>query len=434
MSTETDNLNSDKSNEKNNNNQDIDSETSPSDIRNGDEEKDDDDDSITELDFFDFFETICDKIDEIDANNQQNVTEKTIHELKDDTHELWNKTKTRLKNQRRELKDEFQKRIQKWREHLKKPNIIKGRDKISFSIGVANACGTPLIAGKWPHLLPLVYTIQAIFLITMRFFIYKKKSWHYFIYDLCYFVNVLTLIYLWILPGSPVLFTAAYLLAHGPLALAIILWRNSLVFHSMDKVTSCFIHMYPPLTLYTIRWLLPYDYQLTHYPAIAKLGDRLNVFSSLFYVIVAYVIWNILYYILIVYGRREKVEKGLRTTSYTWLLADEKGFVSRIIKKFGGSVKNYKVELYMLLQFGYALISVIPACLWYYRYMMVNVLFLCSIFAVSVYNGATFYIDVFSQRYIKSLKLLDESDSDENAPVRKQSKTSSTENTNNKQE
>jgi hypothetical protein len=39
----------------------------------------------------------------------------------------------------------------------------------------------------------------------------------------------------------------------GPLASAIITWRNSLVFHSLDKVTSLFIHMYPPLVLTVIR-------------------------------------------------------------------------------------------------------------------------------------------------------------------------------------
>ena len=74
-------------------------------------------------------------------------------------------------------------------------------------------------AGRWPHLLPLVYTIQALLLIPLRFFIYKRKSWHYFgrtksfvafwsawlslqCTIFCYFVNLLTLVYLWILPSS----------------------------------------------------------------------------------------------------------------------------------------------------------------------------------------------------------------------------------------
>ena len=33
--------------------------------------------------------------------------------------------------------------------------------------------------------------------------------------------------------------------SHGPIAIAIIAWQNSLVFHSLDKMTSFFIHIMP---------------------------------------------------------------------------------------------------------------------------------------------------------------------------------------------
>src|SRR4051794_7827254 len=33
----------------------------------------------------------------------------------------------------------------------------------------------------------------------------------------------------------------------GPLAWAIVTWRNSMVFHSLDKITSMFIHITPTL-------------------------------------------------------------------------------------------------------------------------------------------------------------------------------------------
>lgn len=310
---------------------------------------------------------------------------------------------------------QLEQRIHKWSQNLKQPTFIQARDKISFSIGVANACFSPLIAGRWPHILPLVYTIQALFLITLRFFIYKRKSWHYFVYDLCYFVNVLTLLYLWVFPSSKVLFTVCYTLSHGPLGFAIVLWRNSLVFHSLDKVTSLFIHMYPPLTLFTLRWVLPIELQRQYYPAIADIGSSVHTKTAIFYTVVFYIIWQLLYYTFIVYGRREKVDRGLRATSYTWLLADKSGVVFRLIQKFGFDGPSdgrgrYKLLFYFLLQFGYMLLSILPVCLWYYRNMYANVVFLCVIFAVSVYNGASFYIDVFSRRYIKSLELLHDCD------------------------
>lgn len=107
------------------------------------------------------------------------------------------------------MRQQLRKRIRLWSDNIKKPTFIRSRDKIGFSIGVANACFSPLIgkrlsysafdefnlirlvfsfkiktqlciAGRWPHLLPIVYTVQTILLLTSRFFIYKSKSWHYF--------------------------------------------------------------------------------------------------------------------------------------------------------------------------------------------------------------------------------------------------------------
>jgi hypothetical protein len=48
---------------------------------------------------------------------------------------------------------------------------------------------------------------------------------------------------MWAFPANTVFFTSCYLLTMGPLASAIVTWRNSLVFHSLDKVTSLFIHI-----------------------------------------------------------------------------------------------------------------------------------------------------------------------------------------------
>lgn len=31
-------------------------------------------------------------------------------------------------------------------------------------------------------------------------------------------------------------------------------WRNSLVFHDVEKITSLYIHIFPGLLLYTLRW------------------------------------------------------------------------------------------------------------------------------------------------------------------------------------
>ena len=49
-------------------------------------------------------------------------------------------------------------------------------------------------------------------------------------------------------------FKSNFVLSHGPIAVAILAWQNSIVFHSLDKMTSFFIHIMPPLTCYLQRW------------------------------------------------------------------------------------------------------------------------------------------------------------------------------------
>ena len=78
--------------------------------------------------------------------------------------------------------------------------------------------------------------IQIFYFMPLRYYTYHKKGYHYFLADLCYFVNLLCVLSIWVFPQSKRLFISAYCLAYGNNAIAIAMWRNSLVFHSMDKV------------------------------------------------------------------------------------------------------------------------------------------------------------------------------------------------------
>lgn len=59
----------------------------------------------------------------------------------------------------------------------------------------------------------------------------------------------------------------------------------------------------------------------------------------------------------------------------------------------------------MLVQYGYALLTMVPCPLWFW-YRWLSASFLLSVFSWSVYNGATYYIDVFGTRFQKELEQL----------------------------
>lgn len=59
----------------------------------------------------------------------------------------------------------------------------------------------------------------------------------------------------------------------------------------------------------------------------------------------------------------------------------------------------------MLVQYSYALATMIPCPLWFW-YRWLSASFLLAVFSWSIYNGATYYIDVFGTRFQKELEQL----------------------------
>jgi hypothetical protein len=111
------------------------------------------------------------------------------------------------------------------------------REKMSFLAGVFNIFISGYLIGAWPEYFHIWYTVQLCYFMPIRYYTYQQRGYHYFLADLCYFVNVLAILSFWFFPRSKRLFISTYCLAYGNNAVAIAMWRNSMVFHSLDKVT-----------------------------------------------------------------------------------------------------------------------------------------------------------------------------------------------------
>ena len=123
-------------------------------------------------------------------------------------------------------------------------------------------------------------------LLVLRAYIYSSLGWQYFLIDFCYWSNAACLAQLFLFPASERLFLVNFLHTTGPLAMAIPTWRNSLVFHSLDKVTSVFIHMLPPLLAFSMRW---------YPPPHLELGETLHYGSALLVALGGYAAWQAFY-------------------------------------------------------------------------------------------------------------------------------------------
>lgn len=284
------------------------------------------------------------------------------------------------------------------------------REKISFICGVMNIFVSGYLIGGYPEWFHLWYTVQVLYFMPIRFYTYHKRGYHYFLADLCYFVNFLLMLSIWIFPSSKRLFTAVYCLAFGNNAVAIIMWRNSLVFHSFDKVTSLFIHIMPCATLHCIVHLLDPAAQKDRFPAIWTIKNSpagsstayANLFSMLAWSTIPYAFWQLTYYFFITVRRREKIAAG-RPTSFTWLRKSySKVWIGKVVLALPAALQE---PAFMLIQYSYAVLTMLPCPLWFFsRYA--SAAFLMVVFAWSVYNGSTYYIDVFGKRFQKELEAM----------------------------
>ena len=89
------------------------------------------------------------------------------------------------------------------------------------------------------------YLVKAPLLISYRIYSYFQDRCQYFLIDFCYWANLLLLIQIVFFPTNKRLFMVAYAVSHGPLIWAVGLFKNALVFHSVDKTISAFIHISP---------------------------------------------------------------------------------------------------------------------------------------------------------------------------------------------
>lgn len=218
---------------------------------NGSVNGDYDDDGVPPLDRL----TVFDFLENLALPQRMERLQEALTSQKNKVRRLQERTKSSSKLARDRMVDEWRKRVPTSEEQLDKyrkrmresvdrlskrwtdSKAVTTREKVSFIAGVLNIFISGYLIGAAPEYFHLWYTAQLAYFYPIRFYTYHKKGYHYFLADLCYFVNLLLLLSIWVAPQSKRLFISTFCLAFGNNAVAIAMWRNSLVFHSLDKIT-----------------------------------------------------------------------------------------------------------------------------------------------------------------------------------------------------
>jgi hypothetical protein len=316
---------------------------------------------------------------------------------------------------RRGLTGQAEKRVRDFaREKLAEPPVIRLRDKISFMFGVLGC----FVVEAWAILMPshfsYCFALFIIPLLIMRVYLYASAGWQYFLIDFCYFANVSCLGQIALYPTSAAVFRINFLLVTGPLAMAVPTWRNSLVFHSLDRVTSSYIHVLPPLFAFCVRWFPPDG---------LALDDDLPLAETMRGAVGFYLCWQAFYlaYTEWVFPPAAKLDTSIRVlasgkpdmappacysgiTNLSYRAVDAVG-VMRQGERF--DAEQWKTKLiFVSVQFAYTLATLGLACaLWGSRSLHLG--YMLSIIACNVWNGGSYYIEVFSKAYSKQFEGVD---------------------------
>lgn len=288
------------------------------------------------------------------------------------------------------------------------PPFLRAVDKLSFCLGVLYLMATEGLLLAAPHALHRWYVWTIVPLLLLRFRSYHAAKFHYFMLDFCYFAQAMLLFSLALYPRSRILFQLVFCFANGPLAWGIVAWNNSLVFHDLDKMTSCAIHIMPAIVTFGLRW----------YPEAGLSGVcateacEISLMEAVVHPICFYIFWQVTYIAKTEFIDKAKLASDAElVTSLRWMTERRPHPIYRAVERhqyrfrFGPFLIRHPSSLLMLVQLIYTVLTMLPIKFMYESFA-VHASMLVFFMLVCIWNGANYYFDVFSKNYTKRVEQL----------------------------
>ncbi|SPO29073.1 uncharacterized protein UTRI_05647 [Ustilago trichophora] len=302
-----------------------------------------------------------------------------------------------LKKMRQKVSKRIENLQQKWMD----AKVVRLRDKVSFVVGVCNLVVSSLVFALKPEFIPTLYSVLALYFLPLRVWSYTSKKWHYFLFDFCYTnSSASTAIHLGI---SQLRVSVHRVLLCSPRP-AGFQRCNVAEQPCLSQLGKNDFALYPSLSSFCL-----YDHGSFHahkeaverFPALGGL-KTLNGYTAFWFNVTIYLVWQLVYYELIVIRKKSKIATGERINSYS-TMSKGKGPVANLL---GKAPPKRREPAFMLLQFVYTIITTLPAPLILYPSSMASGIFFTGIFVISVWNGASYYVEVFGRRFEKELLAL----------------------------
>uniref|UniRef100_A0A2P2KCX8 Glycerophosphocholine acyltransferase 1 n=2 Tax=Rhizophora mucronata TaxID=61149 RepID=A0A2P2KCX8_RHIMU len=289
-------------------------------------------------------------------------------------------------------------------------------NKVTHLLGVLGFGAFCFILGARPQDIPYVYCLFYFIFVPLRWIYYRFKKWHYYLLDFCYYANTIFLIDLLLYPKNEKLFMVCFSFSEGPLAWALIVWRCSLVFSSLDKIVSVLIHLLPGIVFFTIRWWNPATFEAMHPEGTSRrvswpyvVEDNSYLITWLFWVpLIAYSLWQVLYFLIVNVLRRQRLLRDPEVMTSYRELSKKAQKANNIWWQLSGLLGDHnRLVMYILLQAIFTVATMaltVPIFLSYKFHVVFQILKVSA----AVWNGGSFLLDVMPRQVILKQKMKSE--------------------------
>eukprot|EP00250_Pteridium_aquilinum_P031540 c43800_g1_i1 orf=96-1514(+) len=296
-------------------------------------------------------------------------------------------------------------------------------NKVTYCLGVLLFGLFCYLLGSRPQDIPRFYCLFFIFVAPLRWIYYRFKKWHYYLLDFCYYANVIFVFMLLLFPNNNKLFMLCFSFSEGPLAWALIVWRCSLVFSSIDKIISVLIHLLPGTVFFILRWwdtntLSPEAAEEKgHFPAWPIVNSIPTLWMWLFFVpLMVYCIWQGLYFLVVEGLRRQRILRDPEImTSYRELKRKAER-ANNIWWRLSGLLgAENRVYMYAIIQAVFTVATLALTVPMFKSYRL-HIGFEVFKLAATVWNGGNFVFEVIPRQAAKKLKSEEEIHAEDRRP------------------
>ena len=219
-------------------------------------------------------------------------------------------------------------------------------------------------------------------------------------FDLCYAVQILLLLNVWVYPASITLAKVSFAFSLGPLLWSILAFRNSLVYHSLDKVTSLFLHFFPACVAWAHRFFPPeaLEASIAEDPARKARWETATLWELCFLPMGPYLIWAVLYGLKIFVISSKKIQARQYETLFNYVTT-RRGFFAAVVLRF-----PQKMQPLAYLGLHMALTQAVMGLntIWWGN-KTAALGFIVAAFTLAAWHGASYYFDHFAHRYLASV-------------------------------